>query len=169
MRRAQLLGHDDAQRLYADARALLFEALDTAGRGGDEHAQAHAHELLAQAHWHLDRPFDADRHWEEAERMYGRTADEIGRARCHVHQAIAMLAEPDPRPGEAAELLAAAEPRLPPAGLTTALAYLHLARLHPRRAAAHRASGLAALAPWDGIAEPRQVTEIRARLAALKE
>ncbi|MET8007305.1 hypothetical protein [Nonomuraea glycinis] len=195
MRRAQLLGRDDAQRLYADARALLFEALDMAGRGGDAHAQAHAHELLAQAHWHLDRPFDADQHWGEAERMYGETADEIGRARCHVHQAIALLAKPDARPGEAAgvaaepdphpskaagmaaepdprlrkaaELLAAAEPRLPPAGLTTALAYLHLARLHPRQTAAHRAAGLAALAPWDGIAEPQQVTEIRARLTAL--
>ncbi|WP_336213837.1 hypothetical protein [Nonomuraea sp. LPB2021202275-12-8] len=166
MRRAQLLGHEDAQRLYADARAQLFEALDRAHRGGDEHAQAHAHELLAQAHWHLDRPFDADRHWTEAERMYGHRHDEIGRARCHVHQAIAMMAESDARQDEAAKLLETAGPRLPPTGLTTALAYLHLARLRPERATAHRASGLAALAPWDGIAEPKQVTEIRSRLAA---
>lgn len=171
MRRAQPLDGGEARRLYADARAVLFEALHQAEQSTDERTRAHAHELLGLAHWQLDHARDAMKHWKESERLYERTADDIGRARCRVQRATACAAEAAALPdraaalaGEAVALLREAEPRLPPEGLTTALAHLQLAGLCPGEAAAHREAGLAALAPWDGIAEPRQVTEIRDRL-----
>ncbi|MFI6711516.1 hypothetical protein ACIBF7_34125 [Nonomuraea sp. NPDC050478] len=213
MRRAQPLDGGEARRLYADARAVLFEALHQAEQSADERTRAHAHELLGLAHWQLDHARDAMKHWKESERLYERTADDIGRARCRVQRATACAAEAAALPdraaalaGEAARLrreaaahpdraarlereavavleeasalpaqavalereavalLREAEPRLPPEGLTTALAHLQLAALCRAEAGQHRAAGLAALAPWDGIAEPRQVTEIRNRL-----
>ncbi|MET7338081.1 hypothetical protein [Nonomuraea sp. NPDC005650] len=171
LRKGQTLDRDgrdpEAYRLYADARAVLFESLDLATRAGDDGAAAHAHELLALAHHYRNLRFDAKSHLEQAERLYAGTADEIGRARCLVQRAGVLLEEPDHRPEEVVALLEEAEPRLPPRGVGTALAHLHLARLRPERAAGHRDAGLAALAPWDGIAEPRQVSELRAGLSAL--
>ncbi|MEV1167961.1 hypothetical protein [Nonomuraea sp. NPDC049784] len=171
LRKGQTLDHDrrgpEAHRLYADARAVLFESLDLAGRASDPSAAAHAQELLALAHHYLGLSFDAKSHLKEAERLYAETADEVGRARCLVQRAGALLDEPDHQPDEVVALLEEAEPRLPPAGVSMALTHLHLARLRPERAAEHRAAGLAALAPWDGIAEPRQVSELRASLSAL--
>ncbi|MEV0383368.1 hypothetical protein [Nonomuraea sp. NPDC050643] len=181
MRKGQTLDHDgrgpEARRLYADARAVLFESLDLAGRAGDPGGQAHAHELLALAHRYLSSPYDANYHLEQAERCYGGTADEIGRARCLVQRAGALLEEAENRPpaqvaAEEAEeraiaLLEEAAPRLPPTGVSTALAHLHLGRLRRERAEEHQEAGLAALRPWDGIAEPKQVGELRARLLAL--
>ncbi|MFG1946412.1 hypothetical protein [Nonomuraea sp. NPDC048826] len=175
MRRAQPLDGGQARRLYADARAVLYEAQDLAARSGDERARAHAEELLGLAHWHLDHPFEAEEHWKESERLYRRSADDLGRARCQVQRATARVAEAAAAPERAAELereaaalLREAEPRLPQVGLTSALARLHLAGVCREEAAEHREAGLAALAPWDGIAEPRQVAEIRERLEALK-
>ncbi|MEV4112374.1 tetratricopeptide repeat protein [Nonomuraea sp. NPDC049695] len=171
LRKGQTLDHDgrgtEARRLYVDARAVLYESLALAERASDPSAAAHAQELLALAHHYLDQPHDANSHLKEAERLYAESADEVGRARCLVQRAVALLDQPDHRQDEVVALLEEAEPRLPPAGVSMALTHLHLARLRPDRAAEHRAAGLAALAPWDGIAEPRQVSELRASLAAL--
>ncbi|MFG1709137.1 hypothetical protein ACFLIM_38695 [Nonomuraea sp. M3C6] len=171
LRKGQTFDHDgrgpEAHSLYADARAVLFEALDMAHGADDRGAQAHAHELLALAHLYLGLAFDASSHLDLAERLYAGTADEIGRARCLVQRAGALLEDPKHLPDEVIALLEEAEPRLPPAGVSTALAHFHLARLRPGRAGEHREAGLAALSPWDGIAEPRQVSELRARLSAL--
>ncbi|MBF8186811.1 hypothetical protein ITP53_13875 [Nonomuraea sp. K274] len=171
VRKGQTLDHDghgpEARRLYADARAVLFQALDLAGRAGDPGAEAHAEELLALTHHYLDLAYDARSHLERAERLYAENADEIGRARCLVQRAGALLEDPGQDTEEVAKLLDDALPGLPPAGVSTALAHLHLGRLRPERAGEHRDAGLAALAPWDGIAEPRQVSELRTRLATL--
>ncbi|MEQ4714785.1 hypothetical protein [Nonomuraea sp. B19D2] len=171
LRKGQTLDHDgrdrEARRLYADARVVLFESLRLAEQASDPSAAAHGQELLALANRYLEQPLDAKSDLQEAERLYTETADEIGRARCLVQRAVALLDEPDHEPDEVVALLEEAEPRLPPAGVSMALTHLHLARLRPDRAAEHRAAGLAALAPWDGIAEPRQVSELRASLSAL--
>ncbi|MEO3875649.1 hypothetical protein ABGB18_43285 [Nonomuraea sp. B12E4] len=170
LRKGQTLDHDgrgpEAHRLYADARAVLFEALDRARAAGDVNARAHAHELLALAHLYLGLAFDARSHLDQAERLYAGT-DEIGRARCLVQRAGVLLEDAEHAPEEVIALLEEAEPRLPPAGVSTALAHLHLARLRPERIQEHQEAGLAALSPWDGIAEPRQVSELRARLLTL--
>ncbi|AQZ67081.1 putative transcriptional regulator [[Actinomadura] parvosata subsp. kistnae] len=171
MRRAQTLDHDgrgpEARTLHAHARVVLFQALDLARRAGDPGAEAHARELLALAHHYLGQSHDAGLHLGEAERLYTGAADEIGRARCLVHRAGIMLEDPAHEPAAVVALLEEAEPRLPPAGVSTALAHLHLARLRRERAAEHQEAGLAALSPWDGIAEPKQVSELRVRLLAL--
>ncbi|MEV0165157.1 hypothetical protein B0I32_111212 [Nonomuraea fuscirosea] len=171
MRKGQTFDHDgrapEARSLYADARAVLFRALDLAGRAGDPGAQAHAHELLALTHHYLGQGFDARSHLEQAERLYTETADETGRARCLVQRAGVLLEDPGHAAESVVALLEEAEPRLPPFGVSTALAHLHLGRLRGDRAAEHQDAGLAALSPWDGIAEPQQITELRALLQAL--
>ncbi|MEV4581967.1 hypothetical protein AB0K16_52915 [Nonomuraea jabiensis] len=171
LRKGQTLDGDgrdsEAQHLYTDARNVLFESLRLAAEAGDDGAAAHARELLALAQHYLGRGFDAADNLEEAERLYAKTADEIGRARCLVQRAGVLLDKPGHPPEEVVALLEEAEPRLPPAGVSTALAHLHLARLRAGSAAEHRAAGLAALSPWDGIAEPRQVRELRERLSEL--
>ncbi|UBU14157.1 hypothetical protein [Nonomuraea gerenzanensis] len=171
MRRSQTLDHDgrgpEARTLYANARVVLFQALDLARRAGDPTTEAHARELLALVHHYLGQSHDAGLHLDEAERLYAGTADEIGRARCLVHLAGIMLEDPGHAPDAVAALLEEAESRLPPAGVSTALAHLHLARLRRERAAEHQEAGLAALSPWDGIAEPKQVSELRSLLLAL--
>ncbi|MGN9841538.1 hypothetical protein ACTMTI_25765 [Nonomuraea sp. H19] len=172
LRRGQTLDHDglgaEAGRLYTDARAVLFEALELARRAGDRGAEAHAHELLALAHLYLGLVFDTSSHLQQAERLYAETADGIGRARCLVHRAGALLEDPKHVPEEVAALLDDALAGLPPAGVSTALAHLRLAGLRPEHTVRHRAAGLAALAPWDGIAEPQQVSELRKALRHLK-
>lgn len=155
----------EARSLYTDARDVLFSALDTAYQAGDVSARAHAYELLALAHHYLDAPDEALSLWKEAEDLYGETSDKFGRARCLVQRAGAMLEDPGHRAEEVAELLESAEPRLPPAGVSRALAHLHLARLRPARAGEHRAAGLAALRSWDVIAAPPQVKELRTLLS----
>ncbi|WP_431932540.1 hypothetical protein [Nonomuraea jabiensis] len=171
LRKGQTLDGDgrdsEAQHLYTDARTVLFESLRLAAEAGDDGAAAHAQELLALAHHYLRKRFEARSNLKEAERLYAETADEIGRARCLVQRAGVLLEEPDHRPEEVVALLEEAEPRLPPTGVSTALAHLHLARLRAGSAAEHRDAGLAALSPWDGIAEPRQVRELRASLSEL--
>ncbi|HEX4814078.1 MAG TPA: hypothetical protein VFV66_15150 [Nonomuraea sp.] len=168
LRKGQTLDHEgrtsDARRLYADARAVLFEALETARRAGDPGAEAHCQELLALAHFYLGLAFDARLHLEQAEGLYGGIADEIGRSRCLVQRAGTLLEDAGHKPGDVAALLDDALTGLPAAGISTALAHLHLARLRPADAATHRRAGLAALASWDGIAEPGQVRELRKAL-----
>jgi tetratricopeptide (TPR) repeat protein len=168
IRRGQVCGfegrEDEANRLYADALGTLVQALGIAEHADDVHAQAHSRELLALVHWYLGRAYDAAANWEESVQLYERAGDTMGQARCQVHQAAAL---PEQRHGEAARLLRSALPRLPTTGVSTALARLHLARAEPRNAQRHREKGLEALAPWDGIAEPLQVTEIRRRLRNL--
>ncbi|MDH2428477.1 hypothetical protein [Sphaerisporangium sp. TRM90804] len=165
IRRGQVRGFegttDGAHRLYADALGTLVQALGIARQAGDAHAEAHARELMAVVYWYLGRARDALAGWETAVLLYTRAGDTIGLARCQVHQAGALPAD---RRREAARLLRSALTRLPPTGVSTALARLRLASAEPRNARAHREKGLAALAPWDGIAEPAQVTEIRRRL-----
>ncbi|MFC4588461.1 hypothetical protein [Sphaerisporangium corydalis] len=168
IRRGQASGFEDrtdeADRLYADALATLVRALEFARQAGDANAEAHAHELLAIVHWYLGRAHDAMANHDAAVRGYEEAGDTIGRARCQVHQAAAL---PAARHREAARLLRSALRRLPATGVSTALARLHLAVAEPRSLRAQREKGLAALAPWDGIAEPMQVTEIRRRLRDL--
>ncbi|AWS44585.1 hypothetical protein [Streptosporangium sp. 'caverna'] len=168
IRRGQVCGfegrEDEANRLYADALGTLVQALGIAEHADDVHAQAHSRELLALVHWYLGRAYDAAANWEESVQLYERAGDTMGQARCQVHQAAAL---PEQRHGEAARLLRSALPRLPTTGVSTALARLHLTRVEPRNAQRHREKGLDALAPWDGIAEPLQVTEIRRRLRSL--
>ncbi|WP_214105128.1 hypothetical protein [Acrocarpospora catenulata] len=154
-------GTDEANRLYADALATLVQALGIAREAGDVHAEAHTRELLALVHWYIGWARDAASDWKKAVQLYARSGDTIGRARCQVHQAAAL---PETSRREAARLLRSALRRLPATGVTTALARLHLASADPRSALAQCEKGLAALAPWDGIAEPLQVTEIRRRL-----
>ncbi|TYB69899.1 hypothetical protein FXF51_07025 [Nonomuraea sp. PA05] len=171
MRRGQTLDHDgrgpEARRLHTNARVVLFQALDLARRAGDAGAEAHTRELLALVHHYLGQSHDAGLHLDEAERLYTGAADEIGRARCLVHLAGIMLEDPGHAPDAVVALLEEAESRLPPAGVSTALVHLHLARLRRERAAEHQEAGLAALSPWDGIAEPKQVSELRSLLLAL--
>ncbi|SNT57584.1 hypothetical protein SAMN05216276_106718 [Streptosporangium subroseum] len=168
IRRGQVCGFegrtDEANRLYADALGTLVQALGISEQAGDVHAQAHSRELLALVHWYLGRAHDATRSWEKAVQLYERSGDTIGQARCQVHQAAAL---PRNRREEAGRLLRSALTRLPTTGVSTALAWLHLAGAEPRNAQRHREKGLDALAPWDGIAEPLQVTEIRRRLRSL--
>ena len=140
---------------------ILVQALEIARQAGDGHAEAHARELLALVHWLLGRTRDASADWEEAIRMYGLLGDTLGQARCQIHRAATL---PEAERREAAKLLRSALRRLPATGVSTALAWLHLARAEPRGARSHREKGLTALAPWDGIAEPLQVTEVRRRL-----
>ncbi|MGW4425220.1 hypothetical protein [Streptosporangium sp. NPDC004631] len=165
IRRGQVLGFeggtDEADRLYTDAVGILVQALEVARQAGDGHAEAHARELLALVHWLLGRTRDASADWEEAIRMYGLLGDTVGQARCQIHRAATL---PEAERREAAKLLRSALRRLPATGVSTALAWLHLARAEPRGARSHREKGLTALAPWDGIAEPLQVTEVRRRL-----
>ncbi|TMR96376.1 hypothetical protein [Nonomuraea basaltis] len=171
MRKGQQLDHGgwgpEARKLYRQARAVLFESLEKAQRAGDRGAEAHAEELLALADFYLGQLFDAGAHLRQAERLYTENADEIGRARCLVQRAGAMLEDPGHLPEEVAALLDDALDGLPPAGVSTALAHLHLARLRPENAAAHREAGLAALAPWDEIAERLQVLKLREYLRVL--
>ncbi|MFI7705821.1 hypothetical protein [Nonomuraea sp. NPDC049480] len=171
MRNGQQLDHGgwgpEARQLYRQARAVLFESLENAQRTGDRGAEAHAEELLALADFYLGQSFDAAAHLRHAELLYAESADEIGRARCLVQRAGAMLEDPGHRPEEVAALLDDALDGLPPAGVSTALAHLHLARLRPENSAAHREAGLAALAPWDEIAERLQVLKLREYLRAL--
>ncbi|MEV1003670.1 hypothetical protein [Nonomuraea sp. NPDC050202] len=171
MRRGQTLDHEgrgpEARRLHANARVVLFQALDLARRAGEPATEAHARELLALTHHYLGQSHDAGLHLDEAERLYAGAADELGRARCLVHRAGIMLEDPGHAPDAVVALLEEAEPRLPAAGVSTALAHLHLGRLRRERAAEHQEAGLAALSPWDGIAEPKQVSELRALLLAL--
>jgi tetratricopeptide (TPR) repeat protein len=158
-----------ATEAYRDARSLLIGALGVASDAGDANAEAHAREVLGLAHWYLGWANDAGKDWRRAAELYERSGDVIGRARCRVHEATALLNGAEPDRLRAAELLRDAVDRLPPTGLGTALAHLHLARADPRDAAAHREAGLAALAPWDGLAEPAQVTEVRRRLTDLPD
>ncbi|MGW3351441.1 hypothetical protein ACWDA3_49775 [Nonomuraea rubra] len=171
MRRGQTLDHDgrgpEARSLYTNARVVLFQAVDLARRAGEPATEAHAQELLALAHHYLGQSHDAGLHLDEAERLYAGAADDLGRARCLVHRAGIMLEDPGQAADAVVALLEEAEPRLPQAGVSTALVHLHLGRLRRERAAEHREAGLAALSPWDGIAEPRQVSELRALLSAL--
>ncbi|WP_424534127.1 hypothetical protein ACOZ38_27885 [Sphaerisporangium viridialbum] len=155
---------DEANRLYTDALGTLVHALHIARQAGDVDAEAHACELLALVDWYLDRAHDATAGWKKAVQLYARSGDTIGQARCQVHQAATL---PETRRKEAARLLRSALRRLPATGVTTALARLRLATAEPRNARAQRDKGLDALAPWDGIAEPLQVTEIRRRLLEL--
>lgn len=155
---------DEANRLYTDALGVLVQALEITRQAGDTHAEAHARELLALVHWFLGRAHDAASDWKAAADLYERAGDTIGQARCRVHQAASL---PEERRREAARLLRAALRRLPATGVSTALARLHLARADPRSVRVQREKGLAALAPWDGIAEPLQVTEVRRRLRGL--
>ncbi|MFB9472472.1 hypothetical protein ACFFR3_23430 [Nonomuraea salmonea] len=182
MRKAQAHDHEGAagkaRGLHTNARVVLFEALDLARKAGDQATEAHARELLALAHHYLGQSHDAGLHLDEAERLYAETADEFGRGRCLVHRAGILLADPAHEPGTVAStgastgadtvagLLDQATSRLPAAGISTALAHLHLSRLRPDRAADHRRKGLRALRPWDGIAEPKQVEELRKQLQA---
>ncbi|MFF5209588.1 hypothetical protein [Streptosporangium sp. NPDC000396] len=169
VRRGQVRGFegktDEANRLYADALGTLVQALGIARQAGDTHAEAHAQELLALVHWYLGRAHDASTEWRKAVGLYERSGDTIGQARCQMHQAAAL---PEANRREAARLLRSALRRLPATGVSTALARLHLARVEPKSARTQREKGLAALAPWDGIAEPLQVTEIRRRLQSLR-
>ncbi|MEU6718835.1 tetratricopeptide repeat protein [Nonomuraea sp. NPDC046802] len=170
IRKGQTLDHDgrhkEAGRLYTDARAVLLVSLE-APRAADPSAKAHAMELLALAYYYLGMTREASTQLEHAERLYATTDDEFGRARCLVQRAGAQLEKPDHVPEEVAKLLEEAEPRLPPTGVSTALAHLHLGRLRHEHVERHREAGLEALSPWDGIAEPRQITELRACLRAL--
>lgn len=171
MRKGQTLDHDgrgpEARSLYANARAVLIQAIHLADRAGVLGAEAHARELLALASHYLGLDADARTNLAQAERLYAETADEIGRARCLVQRAGVMLERSGHTPEEVVALLEEAEPRLPPAGVSTALAHLHLGRLRRELAAEHQEAGLAALSPWDGIAEPKQVSELRELLLAL--
>ncbi|GGK85357.1 hypothetical protein Sme01_30070 [Sphaerisporangium melleum] len=165
MRRGQVCAAEhrgpEADRLYVDAQGMLVRALAVAREAADLSAEAHARELLAVVHWYLGRAREAGEGWEEAVRLHRAAGDGVGEARCQVQQAAALTAE---RRGEAARLLRSALAKLPPTGVSTALARLRLAEAEPRNARAHRDKGLAALAPWDGIAEPLQIAEIRRRL-----
>jgi tetratricopeptide (TPR) repeat protein len=155
----------EANLQYEDAHGSLTHALDLTRRAEEVPVpvQARARELRALVYWHLGRSHDATRDYAEAVRLYGACRDVIAQARCVVHQAARVI-DPDP---DIAHLLKEAVDRLPPTGLGTALAYLHLARADPAGAPEYRRKGLAALSPWDGIAEPRQVTEVRRRLEQL--
>ncbi|WP_188195449.1 hypothetical protein [Nonomuraea sp. SYSU D8015] len=171
MRTGQNLDHGsrgtEARKLYSNARAVLFEALRQAQQAGDRGAEAYAEEVLALAHFYLDQIFDASSHLQRAERLYAEIADEIGRGRCLVHRAKIMLEDPGHAPEEVAALLDQALDVLPPVGVSTALAHLHLGRLRPEEAEEHRRAGLAALAPWDEIAGRLQVLMLRKYLGDL--
>lgn len=171
LRKGQTLDHDahpaEARSLYADAWRVLFQARELAKQTGDPTTQAHALELLALASHYLSRGHEAGGHLAEAVDLYTEAADETGRARCLVQRAGVLLEDPGHVPEEVAALLEEAVQRLPPTGVSTALAHLRLAGLRRERAAEHQEAGLAALSPWDTIAEPKQVSELRAMLLAL--
>ncbi|MEV7012581.1 hypothetical protein [Streptosporangium sp. NPDC051022] len=170
IRRGQVCGFEEkdrageADRLYTDAFGMLIQALGGAQQTGDVNAEAHALELLALVNHFMEREQEATAKWAQAVVLYRRSGDMIGQARCQMNQAAAL---PAARHRDAARLLRSALRRLPPTGVSTALARLHLARVDPRNAQAQRERGLAALAPWDGVAEPLQVAEIRKRLLRL--
>ncbi|GAA4236679.1 tetratricopeptide (TPR) repeat protein [Streptosporangium album] len=155
---------DEAHRLYRDAVETLVQALEIARRSGDLRAEAHTLELLALVNRCLGRTHEASNGWEEAAELYDRARDTIGQARCQMHRAATL---PEADHAEAAKLLWSAVERLPAMGVSTALAWLHLARVDPRNTREQREKGLAALAQWDEGAEPLQVTEIRRRLESL--
>ncbi|GGQ17124.1 tetratricopeptide repeat protein [Streptosporangium pseudovulgare] len=158
----------EARHLYEGAEELLMRALGGPASAGDTHVEAHveAHvrEVLALVHRYQGQEDEALEGWARAAELYERSGDGSGRLRCQVHRAAAL---PGKRHEEAAGLLRSALRRLPPTGVTTALANLHLARLDPAGAPERRGAGLAALAPWNGISEPLQVAEIRRRLERL--
>ncbi|MGW4664403.1 hypothetical protein [Streptosporangium sandarakinum] len=155
---------EEARYLYEGAGDLLIRALGGAASAGDARVEAHVREILALVHWYRGQEDEALEGWARAAELHERSGDGRGRLRCQVHRAAAL---PERRCEEAAGLLRSALRRLPPAGVTTALANLHLARLDPAGAPERRGAGLAALAPWDGISEPLQVTELRRRLERL--
>ncbi|MEV5409345.1 hypothetical protein AB0K60_10995 [Thermopolyspora sp. NPDC052614] len=163
LRRGQLptTNPAEAREAYNEAHHLLVGAAGMAKASGNRAAEAHAAELLALARWYLGMPHDAVEGWREAADLFDRVGDATGRARCHVHEAAALLDGDNPDHARAATLLREAADRLPRHGLTTALAHLWLIRADPENAANHRKAGLAALSTWTGPAVPEQVKVIR--------
>ncbi|MFF0309943.1 tetratricopeptide repeat protein [Streptosporangium sp. NPDC004379] len=155
---------EEARYLYEGAGHLLIRALGDAKAAGYAHFEAHVWNNLALVHWYQGQNDEALEGWAKAAELYERAGDELGRLRCQVHRAAALRRT---HHEEAVELLCSALPRLPKTGIITALANLYLAWLDPASAPERRGAGLAALAPWDGISEPLQVTEIRRLLKEL--
>jgi hypothetical protein len=138
---------------------------------------AHGRELMGVVAWRRGHQEQAKREWSEAYTRYGQLGDDTGRARCLQHHGAALLTgsgtEADRARGR--DMLEdSLGLRVIGRGIGVALAHLYLGEDALRmwrldEVDPHRAAGLAALSPWgDQPTEPALVTEVRARLEALR-
>jgi tetratricopeptide (TPR) repeat protein len=69
---------------WHDQAATQQLALGAAQHLGDDAGQAHAHHHLARAHAKLSRPEDAQHHYQQALRLFGRCGDHAGQGQTHL-------------------------------------------------------------------------------------
>ena len=160
-----------------EAYGPLTEAVTLAEEIGDPAGIAHSRELLGILAWRWQNPRRAIGHWTAAERTYHLLHDDLGRARCLLHQGSSLLAA-DP-PAEADRARARSLLQLSIAlrgdyatGVGPALAHLNLAVDaaacgRSEDAAQHHRDAVAALPAGDGRQHPPAVAAVRGQLDAL--
>ena len=162
-----------------EAYGPLTEAMTLAEEIGDPAGVAHSRELLGILAWRWQNPQRAIGHWTAAERTYRQLHDDLGQARCLLHEGSSLLAADPPTEADRVRARALLHRSLAlrgdhGTGVGPALAHAYLAADHaargePADASGHCQEALDALpAPGDGRQHSPAVLAVRRYVASVE-